>query len=356
MARRAALRPATLSAGHALVGLTLVCSATVAGPAWAAPLHPDRDSDVPEPELRYSACDHVAPREVAVLDYTREKLEETLCSASLWLDGLFGKGGDVTAARNSHGELEFSTRYVQGEGYEVDLRVRISIDLPTMENRLSAFIGREPNDDFISGRSESLAFESQFPDLRSDDQWLAGLGFGLPGRYRIKSDFSVGVRGVTNTTVFAKNRLALNAYADQRNLVHLRLIPFWTNDQRGGVTAGMDISRVLKGHRLVRWDTVGTLAETTLGTDWRSSLILYQGLGQRRGIALEAFVLGESERPEPIVEYGPRLILRLPWLGYRLVSELALTYAYTQPDALIPREGQFRGGLSWELPFGSELP
>lgn len=339
---------------HRAARLASACLIGLPASGLAAPLHPDRDTSVPEPEYRYSSCDQIVDREVAVLDMAREKLQETLCSATLWLDGLFGKRGDVYAARRSHGMLELSTRYVEDLGWETDLRLRVSIDLPTMENRLSAFIGREPSDDFISGRSESLAFESQFPQLRSDDQWLAGLGYSLPGRYRIRSDFRVGVRGITNTTVFVKNRFALNAYADERHLVHFRLTPFWTNDDRGGITAGMDISRVLGGSRLLRWDSIGTLAETTQGTNWRSSLILYQGLGKRRGIAIESYVRGESERPEPIIEYGPRVILRLPWLGYRLISELVLTWAWVRPDLMQERERQFRGGLSLELPFGDE--
>lgn len=117
-------------------------------------------------------CDQVYFSEHEMIDATRERVEELVCRAALWVDGIGGKSGDVLAARRSHGHLEMSYYWSQFGGPEFRTRAKVRVELPLLKRRLSAFVGLDNQDDFIQGRSEGFALRSEFPSLNRDDDWL----------------------------------------------------------------------------------------------------------------------------------------------------------------------------------------
>ena len=121
-------------------------------------------------------CRRIRADDEPLVDDAQAVLEETGCRAALWLDGLFGKDADVAAAKRTHGYLETAVSYSQFEGFDTRTRLRVRFELPTLKERLSAFLGREDEDEFIQDRSEGFALRSQFPRIDDRDEWLAGLG------------------------------------------------------------------------------------------------------------------------------------------------------------------------------------
>lgn len=288
-----------------------------------------------------------------LISETARMLHETLCGASLWFDGLFGER-NIEAARRAHGRLETSATYSEYYGFKERVRLDVRVDLPNLENRASAFIGRDDDDEFVRDRSEGFALRSQFPSVDDDDKWMAGLGYSLPGNRNFRSDFRVGARDLREPRVFVQNRIRYNAYADERNLLHLRATPFYNSRDGFGITPGIDYSYVITATRLLRWSNIGTLSENTEGFDWRSAVILYQSVGEGRGLAAETFARGATADRVPLREYGARLVYRHPLAQQKLFLELVSGYSWPREDVLDEREGSFLFAAGLELPFGRE--
>lgn len=290
--------------------------------------------------------------EVLVLDETRHLLHETVCGASLWFDSLFGQG-DIKSARSTRGRLEVAVSHSEFEGTDARVRFHARVRLPTLEQRVSAFIGRDDEEDFARDRTEGLGLRNELTELDDAEDWFAGLGYTL-GKAGIKTDFRVGVRGLRDTKVFAQERVSWLAYQDDLNLVQLRGTPFVNNRDGWGFTLTADFDHALAPTRLLRWNTAGTATEMSQGIEWRSAVLIYHNLGEQRSIAPEIFWRGATAAPESLLEYGVRTILRVPMIKARLFTNLIPGYSYPRLDPALPRDGSFNFTLGLELPFGEQ--
>jgi hypothetical protein len=299
----------------------------------------------------FMACRSGDSPNTAVLDEARETLQETVCGASLWFDGLFGQR-DLKAARTAHGRLEVSTANSEFEGEETRVRFDARVQLPALSKRLSAFIGRDNEGDVARDRSEGLGLRSQAAELQESEDWFAGLGYRIRDTWGIRSEFRVGVRDLSDPTAFAQVRNTLVVFEDDNDQVTLRLTPFVNTVDGVGVTAGTDFDRALSRVLLLRWGSIGTYAEESPGTVWRSAFLLYRSLADYRAIAAETFVRGASGAPEPLYEYGVRTIYREPFFKHRLFAELVLGYSWPRIDPALEREGSFGVTFGIEMPFG----
>ena len=286
-----------------------------------------------------------------LIDSASRRVHETVCGATLWFDGLFGER-DLASARGAHGRVELSTEHSEFEGEEVRVRFDARVDLPAFERRLSAFVGRDNEDDVAQDRSEGLGLRSQADELNRVEDWFAGLGYRLKDTWGIRSEFRVGVRGVANPEAFMQLRNSYTAYEDFDDRILLRLTPFVNTRDHHGVTAATYFDHALTTTRLLRWGSIGTVAEEISGLRWRTAVILYQGLRRQRAVAFEVFERGETAAPEPLLEYGARTIYRQPLFDARLFGEIVLGYSWPRVDPALERDGSAAITAGIELPFG----
>jgi hypothetical protein len=324
---------------------------------WDPPLAEDAP---PPPTTEEREVGHANPfkacrsRDAAesVLDQASHRVHETVCGATLWFDGLFGER-DLASARGAHGRVEVSTEHSEFEGEEVRVRFDARIQLPAFERRLSAFVGRDNEDDVAQDRAEGLGLRSQADALNRAEDWFAGLGYRLKDLWGVRSEFRVGVRDLSEPTAFAQLRNSWTAYQDDDDRIQLRLTPFWNTRDHAGVTAATSFDHALTVSRLLRWGSIATVAEETTGMQWRSALVLYQNLRRRRALAFEIFERGATAAPVPVVEYGARTIYRQPFFEGRLFAELVLGYSWPRVDPALEREGSGGVTAGVELPFGA---
>jgi len=313
--------------------------------------------DVPPPPAAdpapgpFERCRMDGEKDVVVLDHTSEVLHETVCGASLWFDGLFGER-DLAAARRARGRLEVSTRNSEFEGQETRVRFDARVKLPALERRLSAFVGRDNEDDVARDRSEGLGLRSQAEELNQVEDWFAGLAYALRETYGIRSEFRVGVRGLRPPKAFVQLRNSYVPYEDDDNRITLRATPFANNLDGAGFTGSLDFDHALAPSRLLRWGSVGTVTEENNGVEWRSAVVLYQSLLEFRAIAFEVFERGATAAPEPLLEYGVRVVYRHPLFRRRLFAELVPGYSWPRVDPALPREGSAGFTFGLEMPFG----
>ncbi len=297
-------------------------------------------------------CHRIRPEQEPIVDDAQALLEETGCRAALWFDGLFGTDEHIDAARRTHGYIETALAYSQFEGFKTRTRLRVRFELPNLEERLSAFLGREDEEDFIQDRAEGFALRSQFPRVDDSEEWLAGLGYTLPDSKRLQTSFKVGAASLRRPRAFVQARLHYNLYADPDDLVYLRVTPFWRTRDGLGVTLGADFNHIISAPLLLRLSHLATLSESITGMDWLSALILYRNLRDERAIAYQLFARGNTDAPEPLYEYGGRAIYRHPLLPQKLYGELIAGYSWPRTDPERPRNGSYEIGFGLELPFG----
>ncbi|PXV71450.1 hypothetical protein C8D93_101501 [Sinimarinibacterium flocculans] len=320
---------------------------------WLGCCLPAAGAETPDaPPGLLHPCQLPTSEDEPLVDETQALLEETGCRAALWLDGLFGGEAQIRSAQRTSGYVESSVSYTQFDGFDTRTRLRVRFDLPNLKERVSAFFGRDDEDDFIRDRTEAFGLRSQFPTLADRDEWLAGLGYGLPSSERLQADVKVGAASLREPRAFVRMRLHYNAWSDYQNLVYVRATPFWQTRDGIGLTLGVDYNHVLTPSLLLRVTEVGTISDITRGVDWLSAVILYQNLRDERAIAYQLFARGETDAPEPLFEYGGRTIYRQPLIPAKLYGELVLGYSWPRDDPAVKREGSYEIGFGLELPFG----
>jgi hypothetical protein len=347
------------------LALSLACATTSPPPrpsatkAGEASQTPPQATPSPKTEPRRpppDPCAEAAAPNEQMISAARRKLYETVCDAALWFDSLFGERGRIAVAQRTSGHVELSGLNSQVEGTKFRTRFNAQIDLPNLEKKLHAFIGRESNEEFIRDRYEGLALYSQFLDLEGRDDWIAGLGYSLADTYQERTDFNIGANGGLAPKVFVQGRYRRNLLRGDRDVWHFRETVFWTNRDGFGSTTSMDFDRVLSPLLLLRWGNVGTVSEVTHGLDWRSAIVLFQNLRGQRALGYEVFVRGETAADAPIREYGGRTIYRQSLFGNRwLFGEVVLGYGWIRLERSKPRQGSTTVGVGVDLWFGRGL-
>ncbi len=304
--------------------------------------------------LYRDACLVRAPEAEAKLDAAQRKLFETVCRANRWFDGLFGDESPDAAQRVT-GRVELGGVYSDYEGFDSKSRFAVRWQLPNLDRRLNAFVGRLNEDDVENDRSETIAMRSSFFDLEEEEEWLAGLGYSLPGNNRRKTDFQVAAKISSEPELLARARARWLFYPGERTALRFRLTGLFQNREGFGITGHFDVDQVLGPKLLLRWGGWATESEESQGTDWRSGVVLYQNLRGDHAIAWELFAEGETEDDVPLHEYGARIIYRQRFFvdGVYIVPVLGYSYPRRELDEI--REGSGSVGLSLEIRFGRWL-
>lgn len=319
-------------------------------------------SEAPEPPVtrKRGECDQPeapptsgAAAEVReMLDDTAEVLEETSCSAALWLDGLFGEDRNLESARRTSGFVEASGTYSEFKGFEEKLRFRVRFKLPNLKSRFTAIVGRDDEDEIQRDRTERFAVRSQLRGFEDDSAWLAGLGYSLPGTQNFSSDLRVGVSSVRHPKLFVQQPTRYVLFSDANDLLYIRGTPFWNTRDGFGFTAGFNYNHVLTRKLMVRLTQIGTISQKTDGYDWFSGAILYRNLRGERALAYQLLIRGATDAPEPLEEYGARIVYRHPLIARKLYADLLTGYTWPREDPEKERKGSAEVGLSLEMPFG----
>jgi len=286
-----------------------------------------------------------------IIDHSRLRLAQTVCSATAWFDGLFGERHDTSKARAGFGRLELSVTHSDFDGTHVGARFNARYPLPKIEKRLHIFVARENRDDFIADRMEGLALRSQFLRVDTQERFVAGVGYALSEDEQHSTSFRLGARINSAPEVFAQGIHRREISLSERSRLFLRETVFWTNRDGFGSTTSVAADRVLTQNLVGRIDTVGTISEATEGVDWRTSFTLYRSLEKLQAVAGQVYVRGETRAEVPLNEYGINLIYRRP-LGHEwLFAEGVVGYSWPREKLDQRRDGSLLVGLGIEVAF-----
>ncbi len=286
-----------------------------------------------------------------IVDHSRLRLAQTVCSATAWFDGLFGERHDTSAARAGFGRLELSVTHSQFDGTHLGARFNARYPLPKLEKRLHIFVARENRDDFIADRMEGLALRSQFLRVDTRERFVAGVGYALSEDEKHSTSFRLGARVNSAPEIFGQGIHRREISLSERSRLFLRETVFWTNRDGFGSTTAVAADRVLTQSLVGRIDTVGTISEGSDGVDWRTSATFYRSLEKLQAVAGQVFVRGETRAEVPLKEYGINAIYRRP-LGHEwLFGEGIVGYSWPREKLDQRRDGSLLVGLGIEVAF-----
>jgi hypothetical protein len=329
--------------------LTLAEGAAVAASVETTLSEPGALSAVDQRSKSATACES-GGRATDVVTNAQRQLETIGCRLAFWVDGIGGETASVKAARRTEGELRFIVSYSQQSSLDLKIKGRLDAELPFLQRRVKAFIGREGVSEVDN--DSSVMTGNRFSEETAASEWLIGLGFGIPQFRKIKSDFRVGLRSLSLPKLFAQATAEAILVDTPISLGNLMVKPFWNNRDGFGLTVRAIYSRALSGrrHNFFRLAEVLTVTDETMGLSWRSGLSLFQRVNYRTGLVWRLYAAGETEAPEPLGVYGASVSYRRP-VG-KVISVSTLSYEFPRETAQQSRDESVGLTLEFTLPFG----
>jgi hypothetical protein len=255
----------------------------------------------PEPEI---PADDECAGEVDVdakgIDSVRAGIQRGVCSTARYVDRVFGRDNQFSEYKDdTNGRASVTLGWDEQDKFEVDARFRVSVNLPQINERFSATIGRASSDEFLA--DETSVFNPAVGAF-SDDQpaeWFAGVGYRAHKGRDSRFDLGAGIKLETPFNPYANARYRRYIYGPSGILLTLRTTAFVENDEGFGLTQALDVDKVLDDAHLLRFSNSLRWSEDTEGVRWRFRPALYQAIDYRRAMRYEAFVRGETDGTEP---------------------------------------------------------
>jgi hypothetical protein len=260
------------------------------------------------------------------IDTMRAGLHRGVCSTARFVDRLFGRENQYSEyVDESSGRAGVTLGWDEQNDYEVDTRFRASVNLPQINERFNATIGRASQDEYLA--DEIGVFNPAVGAFSDDDpaEWFAGVGYRAHRGRDSRFDLGAGIKLETPLNPYANARYRRYIYGPPGLLLTLRTTFFVENDEGFGVTQAFDVDKVLNQAYLLRLSNSLRMSEETDGVRWRFRPALYQAIDYRRAMRYEAFVRGETDGTQPDL-YGVGITHRRSawrdWLFLEFGAEL----------------------------------
>jgi hypothetical protein len=314
--------------------------ADAAAPAPAAPPAPTEGQD--NSRLKW-------------LDQTHQTVYNTVWHSAMRVDRWFGSDraeGDYQ--RGASGSIAPAVLWDQYRGVQTMLRFNLNFPLPQLDERFHAFIGRVNPEEFVTERDEpSGAFERQVGPV-SQDETLFGLAFYQPRKQGGYFDAGAGVRIALPFDPYIKGSYNYELGSSERGLFTYRQTLFWQNSDGVGTTTRFDLERIYNLRWLVRFAVSGTFSQRSYGVRGYGSLLAMRGFADRRALAIEFSIDGQTLAEVPLHDYGVKVAWRQAVLRRWLIMEIRTGVDWPQDYRFQNRSANFGVGLGFEMMFGTD--
>jgi hypothetical protein len=230
----------------------------------------------------------------------RAGLHRGVCSTARFVDRLFGRDDEYFQYEDeSNGRAGLALGWNEHDDFEIDTRFRASVNLPQLNERFNATIGRASRDEYIAG--EQGAFNPAAGQFLDDEpaEWFAGFGYRARERENSRFDLGVGMQLEWPLNPYANARYRHYFYVRPDVLLTARTTAFVENKEGFGLTQAFDIDHVLSPEYLFRLANSVRVSEATDGARWRVRAALYQAIDYRRAMRYEASIRGETDGTQP---------------------------------------------------------
>lgn len=322
------------------------------------PANPPESTDVPEPKeeerpkAREICVDQNYSR--AVIDRLHSSLYKLTCSTASWFDGLFGDTRYDEEYRQTYGSATVGALWSQRKSFQEVARFRAKLELPQMNKRLHAFVGRVDRDDYVSeSESDVYGLPEEF-NRDSSEQTLVGVGYNEPLKKRGSFDVGTGVRLTFPLDPYIKGSYRFARPIGEKTLLRLRETVFWQNSEEFGATTRVDWDRILGEKNLLRYTASATYSQRSEGVRWFTHVTWFTFISTRRAIAYELASNGSTDHEVPLTDYGASIIYRQRVWREWLLLEFRAGVDWPRDWLYEERRSNINAGLAFELRFGRD--
>jgi hypothetical protein len=290
------------------------------------------------------------------LDRTHQEVYDAVWHSSMHVDRWFGSDLDAQIYQNgAYGSLAPAILWDQYYHAKELLRFNANFPLPQIDERFHAFVGRVNPEEYITERDEPSGAFARTYGPATEDATIFGLSFHQPERQGGYFDLGAGVKISFPMDPYVKGSWVFEKGASDTGLVSLRETAFWENTEGGpGVTSRIDLERIFNFRWLVRWTASGTISQRTMGTRGYTDVLAMRGFSNRRAIAIEIGMDGQTKAPVPLHDYGIKFAYRKAILRRWLVMELRTSVDWPKDFTYQRRPASFGAGIGFEMLFGTE--
>ena len=276
--------------------LLLLCAL----PAAASDGPPAPQAAAPSDKVEVDGCAGEKPPDAEGIDTVRAGIQRGVCSSARFVDRLFGRENEYSEYEDlSSGRASVTLGWDEQDGVEVDTRFRASVNLPQINERFNATIGRASRDEYVADEAKGFnPAVSQFTDDEAAE-WFAGVGYRAHRSRDSRFDLGAGVKLQSPLNPYANARYRHYIYGSPGVLMTLRTTVFVENDEGFGITQAFDVDKVLNDQYLLRFSNSLRMSEETEGVRWRLRPALYQAIDYKRAMRYEAYVRGETDGEQP---------------------------------------------------------
>ncbi len=280
--------------------LTLLALSCIPSAAMASEEPPPREVIVEREAGANDGCRGELQAGAQGIDTVRAGIQRGVCSTARFVDRIFGRENQYSEYEDdSNGRAGVTLGWDEQDGFEVDTRFRVSVNLPQINERFNATVGRASSDEYVA--DEAGDFNPAVGAFSDDDpaEWFAGVGYRAHRGRDSRFDLGAGVKLEAPLNPYANARYRHYIYGPSGTLLTLRTTLFVENDEGFGVTQAFDVNKVLNDAYLLRLSNSLRMSEDTDGVRWRVRPALYQAIDYRRAMRYEAFVRGETDGTQP---------------------------------------------------------
>lgn len=339
-----------------LVAALLLSFAAIPGLAADEGSTPAEPAGPPAPAASENLEEHcVEPgsKGTAFIDKMQRGVYLSVCSTALWFDGLFGTRRFDQDSDATFGRIGVYELWDDRDSFDTRLRLRARLALPTMEKRLRLVFGHVDESEVIEDKQAAPggSLPSSFQQVQ-DEAWLLGLGYSKQNGITNGFDFGAGIRITTPVDPFAKGSYRRTFIFSDATTLRARETLFWRDSRGFGETTDVTFDYLIDPKLLLRWDNTGTLAEDVRRLEWTSTVIVFQSIGRRRGVAYSTFITGVVNTDVPVRNYGAEVRYRQQIFREWLFVEgrTSLTWPKETPEE--ERKINPGVGLGFEMYFG----
>jgi hypothetical protein len=289
------------------------------------------------------------------LDRTQQGVHDIVWRSARRVDRWFGSDYPASSYQGASGSIAPAILWDEYDGFKPKIRFRVDVPLPQLNERFNAFVGRVDRDEYVTERTQrSGAFQRQYGEI-GEEQTLAGIVYRTPPRQGGRFDAGAGVRLRFPVDPYLKGSWVFERGNSMSGLMSFRQTIFWQNSQRSGFTSRVDLEKLFAEELwLVRWTTSGSISEMSEGVYGYSAITALRGLAERRALAFELFVDGETDAEVPLHEYGFKAAYRQSVARDWLIMEIRSSLTWPKEEREESRTPSWGVGIGFEMFFGTD--
>lgn len=315
-------------------------------------LFPDEEPDLSDDELRAAGDDPCELNEEGNwIDWLNRTVTRSVCGSARWFDSFFATQREWEQRDSTFGRLGLGAFWDEDDGIDPEFRFRAKFNLPNMNHRWQAAIGRGSVEEVLDGEESGSPADEFFDD---ESEWLVGFGYNIQFGNRARLTPAIGASFSSGVDPYVRIRyLYQQPFNEQRTQFRLRIVPQWQESKGYGYQFKPSIDHMLGEKFMVRFDvSIRDFEERFEGYAYGVYLNLFQKINRKNAMRYRLGAWSQSRLEHQPQDWGPAIQWRTTVYKEILIIETSLGATFRRRPGESEREAELLAGLVFEIKFG----